>query len=541
MDDPGTMASARAGRPDDTSDGVDPVSGKPPLPEGMGDGAPEEGHSYRQMLHSWSILGGSSSTNYLISLVRIKILAIILGPTGVGLIGLYTSAIDLFSTVPNSISNSGVREIARASSANDAPAIAHWDQILRWSGLIIGTLGWLLAILLAKPVGISLLDSPGHVVAISILGAALFLNALSASRVAVLKGLRRVKYLALINVVGALLTTVIASCLYYAFGTKAITPVLVLSAGVNYGLVFWFSNQIRLDPHRLYWREAVSGIKTLMRLGVAFLITTLVITGLDMLTRVAVAQLFGIHAAGIYQAALAISGTFAVVVLAALGADFYPRLSSAIYDELLASRLVNQQLELGVLLLLPILLTALAFAPVILRILYSDEFVAGFEVLRWLLLGVFFKVLSWPVSFIPLAKRAMPWVLLSQAVLVAVQVPLLFWLGQRHGLIGVALANVTALFAQGVFLMWTARQLVGFAWTARVRQLIVIAVGLIAAEFVCPRLIGGDACLVVGGLIALFGALMCMRVLAQRLKWENQVVRSLSYMPGLGMILAALK
>jgi enterobacterial common antigen flippase len=535
------MASGDRDVPDDSSSGADPATRKPPLFGGMVDSAPGEDHSYQQMLRSWSVLGGSSSTNYLISLIRVKILAIILGPSGIGLIGLYTSAIDLFSTVPNGISNSGVREIARASGAQDARAIARSVQILRWAGLIIGMLGWLLAILLAKPIDVWLLHSEGHVIATSILGGALFLNALSASSIAVLKGLRRVKYLALTNVLSALLTTSIASILYYVFSTKAIVPVLVLSAGVNFGLISWFSNQVELEPEQLGWRETVSGMKYLLHLGVAFIMATLVITGLDMLTRLAVANMFGIHAAGIYQAALTISGTFMGVVLAAVAADFYPRLSAVIHDQRLASRLVNRQLELGVLLSLPILLTALAFAPVIMTVLYSSEFVGGAGVLRWLMLGVFLKVLSWPIGFLPLAKRAMLWVLLSQAVLALVQVPLLFWLGPRQGLIGVAQASVIALLAQGFFLMWMARQLVGFSWTASVQQLILIASGLIVAEFLCPRLIRGDASFVLGALIALFGALMSMRVLAERLEWDNPVVRCLSYMPGIGMILAALK
>lgn len=536
-----SFLSMRKDATDDAGRNSDAFASKPPLFRANSDSAPGEGHSYKQLLRSWSVLGGSSSTNYLISLIKIKILAIILGPSGIGLIGLYSSAIDLFTTVPNGISNSGVREIARASSAQDARAVARPAKILGWAGLIVGLLGWLVAILLAKPIGVWLLHSEGNVGGISILGAALFLNALTASRVAVLKGLRKVKYLAWTNVLGALLTTLMASSLYYVFGVGAIVPVLVLSAGINFALVAWFCSRIEIEPQRLDWREAVLGMMYLLHLGVAFIITALVSTGLDMLTRVVVVHMFGLHAAGIYQAAWTISGTFSGVVLAAVGADFFPRLAAVIQDERPASRLVNRQLELGVLLSLPILLTALAFAPLIMRILYSAEFVGGSEVLRWLMVAVFLKVLSWPVGFVPLAKRTMRWVLLSQAVLVLVQVPLLFWLGARQGLIGAAQASVIALLVQGLFLMWTARQLVGFAWTAPVRQLILIAFGLVAAEFLCPRLIGGGASIVVGALIALFGALMSTRVLAERLEWDNQVVRRLALFPGIGMILAALK
>ena len=533
--------STRKDIPDESGGSADPVPEKPLLLAANLDSAHGEGHSYKQLLRSWSVLGGSSTTNYLISLVKIKILAVILGPSGIGLIGLYSSAIDLFTTIPNGISNSGVREIARASSDEELHAVARPIKILWWAGLIVGILGWLAAILLAKPIGVWLLHSDGHVTAISILGAALFLNALTASRVAVLKGLRKVKYLAWTNVLSALLTTFMASFLYYVYGLDAIVPVLVLSAAINFGTVAWFCHKITLEPQRLQLREAISGIVYLLHLGVAFIMTAMTSTGLDMLIRVTVVNALGLHAAGIYQAAWTISGTFAGVVLSAVGADFFPRLAAVINDEGRATRLINRQLELGVLLSLPILLIALAFAPLIMRILYSAEFVGGSAVLRWLMVAVFLKVLSWPVGFVPLAKRRMRWVLLSQTVLVLVQVPLLFWLGARFGLIGIAQASVIALLAQGLFLMWTARRLVGFAWTPAVRHLILIAFALVAAELLCQHFIGGAASMVVGLLIALFSVLMSMRVLAARLEWDNLVVRRLAYFPGIGTILAALK
>jgi hypothetical protein len=42
-----------------------------------------EQHSYRQILRSWSIMGGAADLNYLITLVRVKFAAVLLGPSGV--------------------------------------------------------------------------------------------------------------------------------------------------------------------------------------------------------------------------------------------------------------------------------------------------------------------------------------------------------------------------------------------------------------------------------------------------------------------------
>ena len=49
----------------------------------------ETSASYRRILKSSSIIGGASFLNIAIGLVRTKVLAVLLGPSGVGLVSLY--------------------------------------------------------------------------------------------------------------------------------------------------------------------------------------------------------------------------------------------------------------------------------------------------------------------------------------------------------------------------------------------------------------------------------------------------------------------
>ena len=50
-----------------------------------------DGNSYSQVLRASSIIGGANGINYVVSLIRVKIVAVLLGPSGVGLIGLFQS------------------------------------------------------------------------------------------------------------------------------------------------------------------------------------------------------------------------------------------------------------------------------------------------------------------------------------------------------------------------------------------------------------------------------------------------------------------
>ncbi|MCK9300100.1 MAG: O-antigen translocase, partial [Bacteroidales bacterium] len=55
--------------------------------------------SYRQIVKSTGIFGGSQLFNMLIGVFRTKVAAALLGPLGVGLIGLYQSIIDMIRSV----------------------------------------------------------------------------------------------------------------------------------------------------------------------------------------------------------------------------------------------------------------------------------------------------------------------------------------------------------------------------------------------------------------------------------------------------------
>ena len=68
--------------------------------------------SYRQILRSSSIIGGASVINIVVGLLRIKVAAVLFGPSGVGLIGLLTNLASTASAVAGlGFGNVGTRQI----------------------------------------------------------------------------------------------------------------------------------------------------------------------------------------------------------------------------------------------------------------------------------------------------------------------------------------------------------------------------------------------------------------------------------------------
>jgi len=81
--------------------------------------------THTQILKSTAIIGGASVINVLFAIVRNKAMAVLLGPQGVGLMGLYSSIADLTQTLAAlGIQDSGVRQIAEAAGTGDGQRIA---------------------------------------------------------------------------------------------------------------------------------------------------------------------------------------------------------------------------------------------------------------------------------------------------------------------------------------------------------------------------------------------------------------------------------
>src|ERR1700754_2120152 len=82
---------------------------------------PPAQQSYLQILKTTALIGGSSVITILFSIVRNKAMAVLLGPQGVGLLGLFNSIADLAQTIAGmGIQDSGVRQIAEAAGSGDA-------------------------------------------------------------------------------------------------------------------------------------------------------------------------------------------------------------------------------------------------------------------------------------------------------------------------------------------------------------------------------------------------------------------------------------
>lgn len=447
-----------------------------------------EATSYRQILRSSSIIGGASVVNILVGLLRMKVAAVLLGPAGVGLIGLMQSLLQTASAVASAgLALAGTRQVAEAHGRGDRHATSEARRALAWGTLALALLGGLVFWALRDAIAREILAGAADGAEVGWLALGVALSVAAGGQAALLNGLRRIGDIARVNVLSAVLSTAAGIAALLAWGEAAIVLFVLAAPLATWALGHWYVH--RLPPAQGGARGPsmlVAQWRGLLPLGMALMVSGLAGLLGQLVVRTLVQRELGADALGQFQAAWLVSMTYIGFVLGAMATDYYPRLSAAMHDPAQVNRLVNEQAEVALLLATPAFMALLALAPWVVRLLYSGAFAGAVDVLRWQVLGDVLKIAAWPLSYVLLAAGAGRAYLGVEALAAAVFAGAT-WTGlPLLGLeaTGVAFALMYAAYLPVVYLL--ARRRTGFRWSPGVRREALLA-------FACAALVAALA------------------------------------------------
>ena len=435
-----------------------------------------EKSSYGQILKASSIMGGAAGINLLLGMVRVKFAAVLIGTVGVGLNASFGALQSLMGTLAGlGLQSSAVREIAVAVGSKDEQAIGRAVLTLRRLCWLTGLAGMAAMMLLAPLLSQITFGHRDYTLDIAALGVVILFGNLSGGQMSIIQGMRRIGDIARANIFGAVFGTLAAICFYFILGLRGIVPTLVVVSAFQLALSWYFAHQIPVPKVELTLQQTFTEAKGIVRLGLVFMANGLMGSAVTYVTIALITQHEGTQAVGLYSAAFALSGMFVNFVLGAMGADYYPRLTAAADDKAAMNRMVNEQTEIGLLLALPGLLGTLALAPWVLQIFYTREFLGAVKLLQWFILGCMGRVISWPLGFIMLALGKSSYLIISESLMHAMHIVLIFFGLQVFGVIGVAYAFVILYVLHVCVTLSIARNLTHFSWTRRAKATIFLA------------------------------------------------------------------
>lgn len=437
----------------------------------------------RRILQASAIMGMSSVVTVGLSALRYKLLALELGPEGIGLLGLFVTTLALGVTLFGmGVGSSGIRQVAASQSDDDGFGAATRAALLRGSWLL-GLLAAVAGLLLFPVLRASLFtDVPalflvGLVVAIAA-------SVVSAGQVGLLNGLGRLPEIAKANSIGAVIGTALTLGLLPAAPQWALAAAFVATPLAVLALTTGYTYKLR-GGLTLAWGELWGAFRPMLIFGLAFSVSILMSNLVQVLVRVLVNRELGLTNVGYFQASWTIASVYLGFVVAAMAAEYYPRISAIAHDASELNRQVNTQIRLMLLMATPVILSLIFLAPVVMAVMYAPEFGRATELLRWQLLGDIVKIASWPIGFLLLAREARKAFFLTELVWNVSFLGLAMALIGPLGLRGLGLAYGCSYVLYFGAVVWFSRRLTGYVLEGRILVFVLLALGLgLGAEVV---------------------------------------------------------
>lgn len=362
-------------------------------------------NSYRQILKANALFGGLQLYQILIQVIRSKFIAVLLGPVGVGIMGLYTSAIKLISDISSmGLSQSAVRDLSESFGTGNMQRVSLTIKVVRRLIWITGLIGAMAVIVLSPVLSKASFGNTDYTIPFIFLSVTLLLDQLCAGQKVLLQGTRKLKDLAKATAIGSTIGLFVSIPLYYLMGVDGIVPTMILYSLTSLLLSWYFSKRIKVFKVDITYKNAFKEGMGMLKLGMALCLSSILVSACSYILRSYISGIGGIVDVGLYVAGAAIVNNYVGMVFTAISTDYYPRLASVNKDNEKCKVLVNEQGEIATLILTPLLTICVVFMPIAIRILYSDEFMGANDYIVWAVCGMLFKLVSWVVGFMFVAK-----------------------------------------------------------------------------------------------------------------------------------------
>lgn len=412
--------------------------------------------SYRSIFKATSLFGSVQFFQILIQIVKSKFIAILLGPAGVGIIGLYQSGMQLVQNITNmGLASSAVRDVSEAFGLKDYSRINQVITTIRrlvWGTGILG----MIALAVVSPILSKIsFGNYDYTIPFIVLSVTLLLDQICAGQKVILQGLRRLTELAKCSVIGSAFGLLVSVPFYYLLGVNGIVPTLILNSVCALVVSWLYSRRIPVQRVEQAPKETLKQGRMMLVMGISMSLSGIFSTVASYLIRAYIQYVNGVEEVGLFQAGFIIMTTYVGLVFNAISTDYYPRLAAVNKDNLKCQEIINQQGEMATLILAPMLSVCLVFMPVILKILYSDDFLKANDYICWASIGMYLRLAAWVISFSFVAKAESKLFMINEALACCYYVVFSivgYYLGGLRG-IGIAFAFQYLVYLIQVYLI----------------------------------------------------------------------------------------
>lgn len=406
-----------------------------------------------------SLLTGCSTIIRIISGFLIyKIIAVRIGPAGIALLGQFQNFSSAIMTLAGSAVNTGIVKytaeyrnnyLERNKLLSSAFAVAVLSSLVLGAALIF----------LRSQISAWLLNSSSFSSIFLIFGLSLIFFVLNTFLLSILNGHKEIKKYVLINIVSNLVTLGLISILSTYFGFYGVLLSYILSQSVVFFITFaavfrceWFS--LSSFVQGVNWDSLIK----LAKYGLMIVVSALLFYTSQMVIRNYIGTNISWDAAGCWQGVWRISDTYLLLITTSMGIYYTPRLA-----EIQEAKKIQHEVFYGYRIIMPIVILVALFIFVVrdnlILILFTDRFTLMRDLFVFQLLGDIFKIASWLLSYIMVAKAMTRLFLITEIIFTITFLVFSIVCMKIFGLIGVTYAFALNYFLYLLTLLFCFRDL----------------------------------------------------------------------------------
>lgn len=417
--------------------------------------------SYGHVLRYTGIFGGAQGLKLMMSVVRNKLTAILLGSMGIGLISVYNSISEFIINCCNfGIPLNATRMSGELYDNATQKQIEHFVAVIRTWILGSSILAVIICTLFSPLLSFAFFNKEwNHFTDIMMVIPIVVCLLIAEGECSILKGLRQLRKIAIIEVLSAILVVIVTIPFYYLFGIRGVIMGLIGGGLVAAVLHLYFST--RLIPYRILpfdrntFREGLPMIQKGIPYILAGVVNSIVVMSIPMI----ILMQGTMNDVGYFRAGYAIMVGYAGLGFVALEADYFPRLSSACHETERMNTTINQQIDVCVLFLTPMLILLCMFIQTVLGLLYDTEFVIINGMALCAAFYTFFRCISLPLGYIFLARGEAITYLILEVLYDVFYTATVYFLFMHMGLLGIGISlSLGALYDMTLFLYLTHRK-----------------------------------------------------------------------------------
>lgn len=344
----------------------------------------------------------STAVTFISGFIIVKVVALKIGPTGIAFVGQFQNTTAILTILATAGISTGVIKYL-AEHKNDP---SKSKKIINTAFFIVFISSLLISIFVMTSsvyLSQSVFQTKDYWLVYLLFGLFTMVISFNVMFLAILNGLKEIRKFTIINISSSLTGVALTVLFAYTWGIEGVLIASTATAIIIFFINIYFFKRlgIKWTPDFRSWDKPV--VKMLSGFSLMAIVSGFVVPSMQFLVRNRIMNQFSIADAGYWQAVTKISDYYLAFITSVLGVYYMPRLS-----ELNNKDEIRREIVSGYKIILPVV-GAIAFLiwlfkDMIIHLLFTKAFLPMRPLFTYQLLGDFFKIGSWLLSFLMVAK-----------------------------------------------------------------------------------------------------------------------------------------